>query len=131
MAVGEDETISIRPDRIIGIEAQKALPERIDHRRQRHRRARMPGIGLLDRIHRQCTNCVDALIVKRVLKAQRTSHRLRRRMEFNEAKARDFDPADTAISALKRADASNGLCVTFVSDVRSKLCMSPNEIQER
>ena len=65
MAIGKHEAIAIGPDRIIGIEAQKILPERIDHRRQRHRRAGMAGIGLLDGIHRQGANCVDALLVDR------------------------------------------------------------------
>ena len=63
MAVRKDEAIAVGPDRIIGIEAQRILPKRVGHRRQRHRRAGMAGIGLLHGIHRQGANCVDAELV--------------------------------------------------------------------
>ena len=51
--VGQHEAIAVRPDRILGIEAQKVLPQRVSHRRHRHRRAGMARIGLLHRIHRE------------------------------------------------------------------------------
>ncbi len=41
MAIGKNEAIAVGPDRIIWIEAQKILPKRVGHRRQRHRRAGM------------------------------------------------------------------------------------------
>ena len=63
MAVGKDEAIAVGPDRVIRIKAQKILPERVDHGRQRHRRAGMAGIGLLYGIHRQSANGVDAEFV--------------------------------------------------------------------
>ena len=63
MAVGKDEAIAVRPDRIVRIEAQKSLPECVDHRRQRHRRAGMAGIGLLHGVHRKCANGIDAKII--------------------------------------------------------------------
>ena len=49
----QHEAIAIRPDRMARVEAQKALPQAVDHRRQRHRRAGMAGVGLLHRVHRQ------------------------------------------------------------------------------
>ena len=60
MPIGQHEAVAVRPDRIVGIEAQKILPKRIGHRRQRHRRAGMTGIGLLYGIDRECADGVDA-----------------------------------------------------------------------
>ena len=70
MAIGKDEAIAVGPDRVIRIEAQKILPERVGHRRQRHRRAGMAGIGLLDGVHRQGANCVNALLVDRACRCR-------------------------------------------------------------
>ena len=70
MAIGKDEAIAVGPDRVIRIEAQKILPERVGHRRQRHRRAGMAGIGLLYGVHRQSANCVNALLVDRACRCR-------------------------------------------------------------
>ena len=59
VAVGEHEPIAIGPDRILRIEAHHAVPDRVDERRQRHRRAGMPGLGLLDRVDRERADGVD------------------------------------------------------------------------
>ncbi len=61
----EHEAVAVRPDRILGVEAQKALPERVDDRRHRHRRAGMARFRLLHRVHRQGADRVDAEIVDR------------------------------------------------------------------
>src|SRR5262249_3035825 len=45
----EDEAVAAGPDWIVGVEAQEALPERVGDRRQRHRRAGVPGGRPLDR----------------------------------------------------------------------------------
>ena len=42
VTVGEDEAVAVRPDRVLGIEAQEPLPEDVGDRRQRHRR---PGMA--------------------------------------------------------------------------------------
>ena len=47
VAVGEHEPIAVGPDRVLRIEAHHAVPERVDQRRERHRRAGMSGLGLL------------------------------------------------------------------------------------
>ena len=60
VAVGEHEAVAVRPDRIVRVETQKVLPQRIGHRRQRHRRAGMARIGLLHGVHRQGADGVDA-----------------------------------------------------------------------
>ncbi len=60
MAVGQHKTIAIRPNRIVGIEPQEVLPDRVDHRRQSHRRAGVAGLRLLDSVHCQGANRVDA-----------------------------------------------------------------------
>src|SRR5712692_10419737 len=41
VAVGEDETVAVGPDRVFGVIAQKLLPQTISYGRQRHGRARM------------------------------------------------------------------------------------------
>jgi hypothetical protein len=63
MAVREDEAITIGPDGIIRIEAQDAIPDRIDQRSERHRRAGVSGFGLLHRVDRKCANGVDAKLI--------------------------------------------------------------------
>jgi len=60
----QDEPISIRPDRIVGIKTQEPLPQAIHHRRHRHRCAGVTRVGLLDRIHRQRADRVDAQFVE-------------------------------------------------------------------
>jgi hypothetical protein len=63
MAVGQHEAVAVRPDRIRGIEAQEALPQRVGHRRQRHGRTGMAGFRLLDGIHRERADGIDAEFV--------------------------------------------------------------------
>jgi hypothetical protein len=60
----QDEPVAVRPDRVLGIEAQEALPQRVDHRSQRHGRARMPGSRPLHRIDREGADGVDAEIIE-------------------------------------------------------------------
>src|SRR5262249_60651865 len=64
MAVREDEAIAIGPDRILRIEAQDAIPDRIDQWRERHRRAGGSGFGLLHRVDRKRANGVDAQLIE-------------------------------------------------------------------
>src|SRR5215475_13080729 len=64
MAVREYEAIAIGPDRILRVEAQDAIPDRIDQRRERHRRAGVSGFGLLDSVDRERADGVDAQLIK-------------------------------------------------------------------
>ena len=41
VAVRQDEAIAIRPDRVLRIEAHDLVPDHVDQRRERHRRAGM------------------------------------------------------------------------------------------
>ena len=41
VAVRQDEAIAIWPDRVLRIEAHDLVPDHVDERRERHRRARM------------------------------------------------------------------------------------------
>src|SRR5215468_10267618 len=59
VAVREHEPIAVGPDRVLRIETQDAIPERVHQWRERHRRAGVPGLRLLDRIHREGANGVD------------------------------------------------------------------------
>ena len=52
---------------MVGVEAQEALPQTIDDRCQRHRRARMAGVGLLHRIHGQGADGVDTQLIEVLL----------------------------------------------------------------
>ena len=65
--IGQHETIAVRPDRIVRIKPQEMLPQRINHRRQGHRRTGVAGIGLLHGIHRQSTDRVDAELINRTI----------------------------------------------------------------
>src|SRR5690242_12416516 len=65
MAIRQHETIAIGPDRVVGVVAQKSLPQRVHHRCERHRRAWVTRIGLLHRIHRKGANGVYAKVIER------------------------------------------------------------------
>ena len=49
-----------RPDQVLRVEAQEALPEGVGSGSRRHRGAGVPGVRLLDRIDRECPDGVDA-----------------------------------------------------------------------
>ncbi len=59
----QNETVPVRPMRIRRVIAQHLLPERVAHRGHAHRRARMARFRLLNRVHRQDTQAVDAKLV--------------------------------------------------------------------
>src|SRR5207247_1701446 len=59
VTVREDKAVAVRPNRILGIEAHNAIPDRVNQRSERHWRTRMPGLRLLDRVYRERANCVD------------------------------------------------------------------------
>ena len=64
MTVGEHEPIAVGPDRVLRIEPHHAVPDRVDQRRQRHRRAGVSGIGLLDRVHRERADGIDRQLIQ-------------------------------------------------------------------
>ena len=66
MTVREHEAISIWPDRILRVEAQHAIPDRVDQRRECHRRAGMSGFGLLHGVDGERADGVDAQLIKLV-----------------------------------------------------------------
>src|SRR6266581_1897636 len=59
VTVREHEPIAVGPDGVLRIEAHDAIPDRVNQRRERHRRAGMPGLRLLYRIYREGANGVD------------------------------------------------------------------------
>ena len=69
----EHEAVAVRPDRVFGVEAEELLPERAGDRRHRHRRPRMPGVRLLDRIHREGPNRIDAQLLNLCLRSHRSA----------------------------------------------------------
>ena len=64
VAVREHEAVAVGPDRILRVEAHDPVPDRVDQRRQRHRRAGVPGLGLLDRVDREGADGVDRELVE-------------------------------------------------------------------
>ncbi len=52
-----------RPDRVLRIEPQDAVPDRVDERGERHRRAGVSGLRLLDRVDREGPDGVDRELV--------------------------------------------------------------------
>ena len=59
VTVREHEPIAVGPDGVLRIEAHDAIPDRVNQRRERHRRAGVPGLSLLYRIYREGPNSVD------------------------------------------------------------------------
>ena len=64
VTVRKHEPIAIGPDRVLRIEAHDAVPEGVDQRGERHRRAGVPGFGLLDRVNRKRANGIDTQLVE-------------------------------------------------------------------
>jgi hypothetical protein len=64
---------------------QMIVPQHLGHIGHAHRHARMPGIGLLNRVHRQGTNSVGELPAVRCL------HQEESRLSFQEQAAKAAD----------------------------------------
>src|SRR5262249_57167161 len=64
MAVRQDEAIAIRPNGILWIEPQHAVPDGIDKWRKRHGSTRVSGFGLLHGVNRQGADRVDAQLIE-------------------------------------------------------------------
>ncbi len=60
----ENETIPVRPDRMVRIEAQMSLPERVGHRRHRHGRSGVAGVRLLHRVHGQGADAIHGKLIE-------------------------------------------------------------------
>src|SRR6185369_3283860 len=63
-AGGEHEAVAVRPDGILRIEAQEALPKAVDGRRHPHGRAGVTGVGLLNGVDGQGSNRVYAQLIE-------------------------------------------------------------------
>ena len=59
VAGGEHEPVTVRPARTRRVGPQESLVDRVRERRERHRRAGMPGVRLLDCVHRERADRVD------------------------------------------------------------------------
>src|SRR5215472_15825767 len=57
--VRKHESVAVWPDWILRIEVYGPVPDCVNQRRQRHRRAGMAGFGGLDRIDGKCADRVD------------------------------------------------------------------------
>ncbi len=64
VAARQHEPVAVGPDRVVGIEAQEALPQAVGHGRQCHGGARMTGVGRLHGIHGQGPDRVDGELVE-------------------------------------------------------------------
>ena len=59
VTVGEHKPVAVGPDGVLGVEAQDAIPDRVNQRCQRHRCAGVSGLGLLDRVYGEGADGVD------------------------------------------------------------------------
>ena len=59
VAVRQHEAVAVGPDRVLRIEVHHPVPERVDQRRERHRRAGVAGLGRLHRVDREGADRVD------------------------------------------------------------------------
>ena len=68
VSAGEDEAIPIRPARVLWIVAQVADPDSVRHGSRAHRQARVTGVGLLHRVRREKSQCVDGTLLEIVVR---------------------------------------------------------------
>src|SRR5215467_4355087 len=64
MAVRKHEEIAIGPDRVLRVKFEDTIQNRVDERRERHRRSGVPGVGLLHGIDGERANRVDAQLIE-------------------------------------------------------------------
>src|SRR5258708_7269837 len=55
--------VVVRPDWVLRIEPHHPVPDCVHQRRERHRRPRMSGLGLLDGVDGKRANCVNAQLI--------------------------------------------------------------------
>ena len=60
----KDEAVAVRPVGVGGVEFHEALIEGEGDRGEGHRRAGVARVGLLDRVHGQCADRIDAQLVQ-------------------------------------------------------------------
>mmetsp|Transcript_100933 Transcript_100933/g.308628 ORF Transcript_100933/g.308628 Transcript_100933/m.308628 type:complete len:359 (+) Transcript_100933:1114-2190(+) len=60
---GEDETVAVRPLRILRVVHEHPGPQGVGHRRHGHGRAWVPRVGLLHRVHGQAAKAVHRLLI--------------------------------------------------------------------
>ena len=60
VAAGEDEPVAVGPVGVGGVVPEEPVPQHIGRGRERHRRARVAGLGCLHRVHGQRSDGVDA-----------------------------------------------------------------------
>src|SRR5579864_6776594 len=73
MTVREHEPIAVGPDGVLWIEAHDAVPDRVNERRQCHRRAGVSRTCLLDRVHRERADRIDRKLIE-LLVSHRSLH---------------------------------------------------------
>ena len=59
----QDEAVAVRPDRVVGVEPEESLPQRVRDWRHRHRGPRMPRVRLLDGVDAQGADRGDRELV--------------------------------------------------------------------
>src|SRR5262249_50091076 len=64
VTIRQHEAITIGPDRILWIEAEDAIPDRVDKWSQRHGCAGMSGLSLLHGVDRKRADGVDAQLIE-------------------------------------------------------------------
>src|SRR5579859_6840098 len=63
VTIRQNETVAVGPYRVIRIEPQKTLPQRVRDGRESHRRAGMPRVRLLHRVHGKRADGIDTKLI--------------------------------------------------------------------
>src|SRR5690348_2430552 len=64
MPIRQHETVAVGPNGIEWIETHRLVPDRINEWCKSHGRAGMPGLRLLNGVHRERANCVDGQLIQ-------------------------------------------------------------------
>ncbi len=63
VAIRKHKPVAVGPDWVLRIEPHHSVPDCVHQRRERHRRPRMSGLGLLDGVDGKRANCVNAQLI--------------------------------------------------------------------
>ena len=109
----EHEAVAVRPDRVVGVEAQEVLPQRVGDRRHRHRRPGMARVRRLHGVHRERADGGDGELVRRKIGELSGAPRTRRRRSHARDHAAnrtcDGTRASAAAPSPRRAASATGM----------------------
>ena len=108
MAGGEHEAVAVEPVRVRRVVLHLVRVELVGHGRQRHRRARVAGVGLLHPVHREGADGVDRQRLRCVISLPRRSSLARSISVLSSSCAASTPAPITPASAPPRASLTRG-----------------------